>query len=111
MSATATLRAVLLSVFLLTSCSTSEPLTIKEVEYVPMKLDISESVEILYDARPEYAPLFEIDENLTVSQQALLLSLTYKDWGEQWQEYAMRLENYLNILRLQLLPDEPTSPS
>lgn len=108
-TSTIALRSVLLSLFLLTSCATSEPITIKEVEYVPVTMDITESVEILFDARPEYAPEFEMDETLPVAQQAVLLAITYKDWAERWQDYAIKLEKYLGYLQQKLLPKDGNS--
>lgn len=114
---TNTAKILIVVVALLTSCATQtpEPVTITEVEYKPIVLDISDSMNVLFNTRPALAPTFSLDENAPAVQQAVLCALLYKQWGESWQDYAMRLEDYILVLQKTLLDpesnienDEPT---
>lgn len=102
---------VLLSV-LLASCATKTPetITVTEVVYKPIELDISDSVEMLFDARPPLAPDLTVDDGATVLQKATLYALSYKEWGESWQEYSMRLEDYVVLLQRTLMNPEASVP-
>ena len=91
-----------LSLFLLPSCRTPEPLTVTEIEYKQITMDIGGSVDAIFQTRPSLAPVFQIDETATASEQILLCAILYKEWGEDWQDYAMRLEDYLNVLEVTL---------
>ena len=106
---TNTAKILIVVVALLTSCATQapEPVTITEVEYKPITLDISDSVEVLFDTRPELAPTFNLNENSPAVEQAVLCALLYKSWGESWQAYAMRLEDYILVLQKTL--NDPNS--
>ena len=97
------------SLFLLSSCKTPvtpEPITITEIEYKPITLDIGDSVDAIFQTRPTLAPVFQIDETATASEQLLLCAILYKQWGEDWQDYAIRLEDYLMVLERTLKDPE-----
>jgi len=102
---------VLLAV-MLASCATKAPetITVTEVVYKPIELDISDSVELLFDARPPLAPDLTVDDGATVLQKATLYALSYKGWGESWQEYSMRLEDYIMLLERTLMDPESSVP-
>lgn len=105
-----TLKVVILCAGLLTSCATKapEPVTITEVEYKPIVLDIGSSVDTLFGTRPPLSPSFTLDEEATATDQAILCALLYKQWGETWQDYAVRLEDYIRHLQELLLNPVPT---
>ena len=103
-----TLRVLVLCLFLLSSCVTKTPetITVTEIEYKPITLDIGDSVDAIFQTRPTLAPVFQLDDNSTASEQILLCALLYKQWGEDWQDYAMRLEDYIKVLQNTLLNPE-----
>ncbi len=107
-----TVKVVILCAGLLTSCATKapEPVTVTEVEYKPITLDISDSVDALFQARPVLAPTLDLDQNATAADQALLCAIIYKSWGESWQDYAIRLEEYIRILQETLMNPVPETP-
>ena len=96
-----TFKILMLCATLLTSCTTTTPetVTVTEVVYKPIELDISDSVQILFDTRPVLAPDLEVDDSLSPTQQAAMYLLAYKAWGEAWQSYAARLEDYVTLLQ------------
>ena len=111
---------MVLCVGLLTSCATQapEPVTITEIQYKPIEMDISDSVTTVFGTRPVLTPNFNLDENTSAIQQAVLCALLYKQWGEEWQAYAMRLEDFIKVLEKtlknpeaipNLRPEEPAS--
>lgn len=102
-NASTAMKIAVICVCFLTSCATTEPVVVTNTEYVPIEMDITDSVTLLYDTRPNLAPTTEVDEQDPTLKQAILLALAYKDWGEKWQDYALRLEDYINELKKILL--------
>lgn len=109
-----TSHAVILVILclVLVSCATKtpEPITVTEIVYKPIELDISDSVELLFDARPPLAPDLTVDDGVTATQQAMLYALSYKYWGESWQNYSMRLEDFIVLLQRTLANPETAVP-
>ena len=109
-----TSHAVILVILclVLVSCATKtpEPITVTEIVYKPIELDISDSVELLFDARPPLAPDLTVDDGVTATQQAMLYALSYKYWGESWQNYSMRLEDFIVLLQRTLATPEASVP-
>ena len=97
---------IVVCVCLLASCATPETITVTEVEYVPVTMDISASVDLLFDVRPELSPrLYTVDGDNLV-QESIRYALTYKEWGESWQDYAIKLEDFLIYLEDALMESE-----
>lgn len=88
-------------ILMLSSCTTPkiETITVTQTEYVPLTIDITEPVRILFDTRPDIAPDTETDSKEPAATQAVRLALSYKMWGENWQDYAIRLEDFINSIK------------
>lgn len=78
---------------LLASCATPQTVEVVKTEYKPIELDLTDSVDRLYETRPRLMPDVADDTNVLVAL------VEYKDFGEAWMSYSFRLEDYINILR------------
>lgn len=85
---------------LLVSCGSVRTVDVVKTKYVPMKLDLQDSIDRLYDTRPSLEP--DLPENPSVS----VTLVAYKDFGEDWMDYSFRLEDYINYLRVTLAEEE-----
>ena len=94
----------ILSVFILASCATKTPetITVTEVVYEPVALDISEPVDLLFGARPALKPDITIPPETDLVQESLMFAMGYKTFAEDWQDYAMRLEDFITELETSL---------
>lgn len=90
----------ILIVVILCSCTSTRSVEVVKKEYLPVKLDLQDSVDRLYETRPELEPSLEDNSSLTV------LLVAYKDFGESWMDYSFRLEDYINNLIEALKPEE-----
>lgn len=90
----------ILIIALLSSCTSTRSVEVVKKEYLPVKLDLQDSVDRLYETRPELEPSLEDTSSLTV------LLVAYKDFGEEWMDYSFRLEDYINNLVEALKPEE-----
>ena len=100
----------LVLILLLVSCGTPEPLTVSEVRYKPISVDISEAMAILDSSRPSRVPDFppeisvSADEIETLTYLANVIS-AYKTSLEAWQEYSNSQTEVLNAIQKELKND------
>lgn len=79
----------LIMVLLLTGCRTTETVYIE-----PEPIDIQPSLEILFDSRPDNNRI-EIVVDITTIDDIVFNSAQYLKAWEQWETYALGLEEYL----------------
>lgn len=97
-------------VLLLVSCGTPEPLTVTEVRYNPVSIDISEAVAILEESRPSKTPDFPEDLPESADEIETLLYLgnvisAYKTCLEAWQNYSKSQSDVLIAIQKELKND------
>ena len=91
------LIVLIISLFVLVSCASPKTITVEEIKYVPVYMDISEPVGLLYATRPNTLPDFP--EESDDDNYPVLVALAYKQFGEQWMDYSFRLEDYIEHLK------------
>ena len=92
------LVCVIFLVLLLTGCRTTETVYVQ-----PEPIDISPSLEVLFDSRPDDNRI-DIVLDITTIDDVVYNSAQYLKAWELWETYALGLEDYLLELE-QMLSD------
>ena len=83
------------------SCKTTEPEVITEYVYVePARIDLTDDLTLLFDARPNNAEQMKIipHDQVKTSWELMWNSNEYFMAWERWEDYATGLEGYLEGL-------------
>jgi len=86
------LPLLILLLVLFVSCSTQKSL-VAHVEYIPVKLDLTDTINLLEKNRPDVAPAFPADlipgaDEITTLRYLANVISAYKTSLEAWQNYS-----------------------